>query len=71
MEYKWQNQAVPAKTAGLAKKVFKKGNQYLKIRDELGIVFTNEKFKHLFSHQGRTAVSSNKSRLSAQKSHPI
>lgn len=55
MKYQWQNQAVPAKTAELAKKVFKKGNRYLKIRDELGIVFTNEKFKHLFSHQGRAA----------------
>ncbi len=47
MKYKWQNQAVSAKTAELAKKVFKKGNRYLKIGDELGIVFTNEKFKHL------------------------
>jgi len=56
MKYKWQNQAVPAKTAELAKKVFKKGNRYLKIRDELGIVFTNEKFKHLFSHHSGNAT---------------
>jgi transposase len=55
MKYKEQNQAIPARTAELAKKVFKKGNRYLKIRDEMGIVFENKTFKHLFSHQGRAA----------------
>ena len=55
MEYKQQNQEIPARTVAVAKKVFKKGNRYVKVRDELGIVFANEKFKHLFSHQGRAA----------------
>ncbi len=55
MEYKRQNQEIPTRTAEVAKKVFKKGNRYLKIRDEMGIVFENETFRHLFSHQGRAA----------------
>ncbi len=55
MEYKHQNQSIPVKTAELARKVFKKGNTYIQMRDDLGIIFENEMFSHLFSHAGRSA----------------
>lgn len=55
MEYKHQNQEVPAKTAELAQKVFKRGNIYVQMRDDLGVIFENEMFRSLFSHVGRPA----------------
>ena len=56
MNYKHQNREVPADTAKLAHKIYRKrGNRLLKLRDELGIIYRNDEFADLFSHRGRRA----------------
>ncbi len=58
MKYVFQNQfAVPKETARVARAAFKKGNVYLLMRDELGVLYQDSQFAHLFSHQGRPAES--------------
>lgn len=48
---------IPADTAKLAKKVFRKGNRYVTLRDELGVIFTEADFQALYSTQGAPGVS--------------
>lgn len=43
---------VSAKTARLARGAFPKGNWYLKLRDELGTVFSDDLFVDLFPECG-------------------
>jgi transposase len=43
----WQE--IPAETIRVAQAAFPKGNVYLKMRDELGILYQDEQFKDLFS----------------------
>lgn len=58
MHYQNQNPFdVPEATARLARKTFRKGNVYLTIRDELGVIYRDSEFEPLFSHQGRAAES--------------
>jgi len=39
----------------VARAAFKKGNLYLRIRDSLGTIFTDDQFKQLFSNRGQPA----------------
>lgn len=48
---------VPAETARIARAAFPKGNLYLKLRDELGTVFTDDLFVEFFSERGCPATS--------------
>lgn len=48
---------VPEDTARVARAAFRKGNAYLKIRDELGTIYTNEWFRPLFSKTGQPGES--------------
>ncbi len=47
---------VPETTVQVAKAAFPKGNIYLRIRDELGTLYTNEGFAELYSEKGRPAL---------------
>ncbi|MCP4544397.1 MAG: IS1182 family transposase [Chloroflexi bacterium] len=49
---------VPEETAQVARKVFPKGNPYLMLRDQLGVIYEDERFAPLFtSPRGRPAES--------------
>ena len=41
---------VPEETARIAHAVFPKGNAFMRMRDELGTIYQDETFAHLFSH---------------------
>ena len=43
---------IPEETRKLAQKIFRKGNRYLKLRDELGTIFQENDFQALYSSQG-------------------
>lgn len=46
---------VPEETARVAKKVFRKGNMYLRLREALGTIYEDELFADLFSPTGQPA----------------
>ena len=46
---------IPADTARVAKAAFPNGNRYLTLRDDLGTLFTDETFAHLFPTVGQPA----------------
>lgn len=48
---------IPDETARVAKAAFPKGNPYLKLRDELHIIYTDEEFVELFARRGQPAES--------------
>lgn len=48
---------VPEETAKVAKAVFRKGNIYMKIYEELGNIYKDEEFKELFSKEGQPGLS--------------
>ena len=47
---------VPADTQRVAKAVFKKGNPYVTLHDELGPIFDDTNFTELFSKVGQSAI---------------
>ncbi len=49
--------SVPAETVRIARAAFPKGNAYLTIRDELGMIYRNELFGGLFSKTGQPGES--------------
>src|SRR5688500_11477168 len=51
-----QPDAVPAETARVARAAFPKGNAYVRLRDELGVVYTDEQFAGLFPRRGQPAL---------------
>lgn len=51
------SQEVPEETARVARAAFPKGNKYMKIRDELGALYTDHEFAELFPERGRPAES--------------
>lgn len=58
MKYTSQNLFdIPEETAKVARRTFKKGNVYMLMRDELGVLYSDSQFAELFSHQGRPAES--------------
>ncbi|HEX5085042.1 MAG TPA: IS5/IS1182 family transposase, partial [Blastocatellia bacterium] len=46
---------VPEQTDRVARAAFPHGNLYLKMRDELGAIFTDEDFAALFPRRGQPA----------------
>lgn len=48
---------VPEETARIAQAAFPKGNIYLRIRERVGVFFTDEQFAPLFSKRGQPAFS--------------
>lgn len=48
---------VPEETARIAHAAFPKGNIYIRMRDRLGVFFTDEQFASLFSTRGQPAFS--------------
>jgi transposase len=48
---------VPEETARIAHAAFPKGNIYLRMRDRLGVFFTDQQFASLFSERGQPAFS--------------
>ena len=44
---------VPADTAKIAKKAFRKGNPYMVLREKLGSLYTNAHYREMFSHTGK------------------
>jgi len=48
---------VPEDTARIAKRAFRKGNIYLTIGDQIGLVFSDADFSHLYAADGAPAVS--------------
>ena len=49
-------QPVPEETARIAKAAFRKGNSLLKLRDELGTLFSDADFADLFPRMARKFV---------------
>src|SRR5512147_1080819 len=49
-------QPVPEETARIAKAAFRKGNPLLKLRDELGSIFSDENFADLFPKLGQPGL---------------
>ena len=49
--------SVPEETARIAQAAFRKGNPYLTLRDELGVIYQDEDFAHLFPDCGQPALS--------------
>src|SRR5262245_26584709 len=47
---------VPAETARVARAAFPRGNVYLRMRDELGSLYTDEEFAALFPPRGQPAA---------------
>jgi transposase len=47
---------VPAETARVARLAFPKGNCYLTLRDQIGTLYSDSDFTHLFSGWGQTAI---------------
>ena len=47
--------AIPPETIRVAKAAFPKGNIYLRMRDELGVFFSDNNFNSLFSQKGKPA----------------
>ena len=46
---------IPEETARVARAAYPKGNAYLRIRDELGTMYKDESFEHLFPQCGQSA----------------
>jgi transposase len=46
---------VPEETARVARTAYPKGNLYLQIRDELGTIYEDKDFAHLFPNCGHPA----------------
>lgn len=50
------NSLVPADTLQVAKAVFVKGNPYVTLHDELGVIFEDADFQALFAKAGQSAI---------------
>src|SRR5918992_4315022 len=48
---------VPEDTARIARAAFPKGNPYLTLRDEMGIIFQDEDFRDLYADEGQPGLS--------------
>ena len=48
---------VPEETARVAHAAFRKGNIYLKLREELGVLYEDEDFAEVYPNQGRPGES--------------
>ncbi len=57
MSLKPKRFTIPEETARVAKAAFPKGNPYLKLREELGVIFEDETFESYFAERGQPAYS--------------
>ena len=48
---------IPEQTKEVACAAFPNGNSYMKMRDELGVLYDDEQFSHLFPSSGQPALS--------------
>ena len=48
---------IPAETVKIARAAFPKGSLAMKLRDELGMIYTDEQFSDLFPERGQPAAS--------------
>ncbi len=55
--YAFEQRAIPEETVRIAKAAFPKGNLYLKMRDELGVLYQDSEFANLFPTTGQRALS--------------
>ena len=46
---------IPEETVRVARAAYPKGNVFMRMRDELGTMYQDEAFAHLFSHTGQPA----------------
>jgi transposase len=46
---------IPEQTVEVARAAFPKGNPYMRMRDQLGPIYTNPEFAHLFPKDGQPA----------------
>jgi transposase len=53
----FDQRAIPAETVRVAKAAFPKGNPYIKMRDELGVLYQDSEFADLFPTTGQSALS--------------
>jgi transposase len=53
----FDDRAIPEETVRVAKAAFPKGNPYIKMRDELGVLYQDSEFADLFPTTGQTAES--------------
>jgi transposase len=53
----FDHRAIPEETARVAKAAFPKGNPYMKMRDELGVLYQDSEFADLFPTTGQSALS--------------
>lgn len=44
---------IPEETRRISRRAFPKGNVYMTMRDEIGLIYEDSQFAHLFSHAGR------------------
>ncbi len=51
-----QAQGIPNDTVELVRAVYPEGNEYIRLRDELGEVFRDEQFADLYVAQGQAAL---------------
>lgn len=49
------NTEIPFDTTEVAKSAFPKGNVYMKLRDEIGVLFADQQFEALYSQRGQPA----------------
>ncbi len=47
---------IPAQTIRVARAAFPKGNPYLTLRDEMGIIFQDDDFLDLYAHEGQPGL---------------
>jgi len=55
--YAFDQKVIPEETVRVAKAAFPKGNVYIKMRDELGVLYQDSQFAELFPTMGQTALS--------------
>ena len=47
---------IPAQTLRVARAAFPKGNPYLTLRDEMGMIFQDDDFLDLYAHEGQPGL---------------
>jgi len=47
---------IPEETVRVARAAFPKGNLFIRMRDELGVIFTDPSFSELYPSRGQPAV---------------
>lgn len=51
-----ESNEIPEQTAQVARTIFPEGNRYMRLRDKLGEIYTDEEFASLFSWKGEVGT---------------